>query len=87
MIVMTREVAQELLNNITSKGLYTVVVFFRSPITDKVEERHMYADANAEVWAVADTWKATYDKLGFNYIIYVNNSIEYSNNFHGFEFD
>lgn len=64
-----------------------MIVFYRSPITNTVEERHIYADANSEVWAIADLWKKNYKDLGFDFLIYVNKSIEYSNDYYAFEFD
>lgn len=84
---MKRTEALQILENVTSKGLYSVIVFYKSPITNTVEERHIYADASSEVWMIADTWKEKYTKLGFDFMIYVNNSLEYSNNIYTFEFD
>lgn len=84
---MTKIKANEILENVTSKGLFSVIVFYRSPITNTVEERHIYADANSEVWAIADLWKKNYKDLGFDFLIYVNKSIEYSNDYYAFEFD
>ena len=33
---------------VESKGLFTSIIYFLSPITGEVEERHIYADDNAE---------------------------------------
>ena len=35
-------------NNVESKGLFTSKIYFLSPITNEIEERHIYADDNAE---------------------------------------
>ena len=34
--------------SIESKGLFTSIIYFLSPITGEIEERHIYADANVE---------------------------------------
>lgn len=50
---MSREDAKKLLEAVTSKGLFTAIVFYKSPITEQPEERHIYADDNSECinWA------------------------------------
>lgn len=48
MILSTLKEIQEHKNYIESKGLFTSIIYFLSPITGEVEERHIYADDNAE---------------------------------------
>lgn len=45
---MNKEEIKTLIENINSKGLYTALIVFLSPVSDKIEERHIYADANME---------------------------------------
>jgi hypothetical protein len=48
MTLSTIKEVQEHKNSIESKGLFTSIIYFLSPITGEVEERHVYADDNAE---------------------------------------
>lgn len=35
-------------NSVESKRLFSSIIYFLSPVTGEVEERHIYADDNAE---------------------------------------
>ena len=48
MILRTLEEIKKHKASIESKSLFSSVLYFLSPITGEVEERHMYADDNAE---------------------------------------
>ncbi len=48
MIFTTLEEIQAHKKSVESKGLFTSIIYFLSPITGEVEERHIYADDNAE---------------------------------------
>lgn len=48
MILKTLEEIKKHKQSIESKSLFTAIIYFLSPITGEVEERHMYADDNAE---------------------------------------
>ena len=48
MILTTLEEIQAHKKSVESKGLFTSIIYFLSPITGEVEERHIYSDDNAE---------------------------------------
>lgn len=48
MILKTIEEVKEHKKSVESKGLFSSIIYFLSPITGEVEERHIYADDNAE---------------------------------------
>jgi len=72
---MKRARGLEVLENVSHKGLYSVLIFYKSPITNEIEERHMYADANAECIQIAEKWLAEYCNLDIPCIIYLNGGI------------
>ena len=48
MILKTLEEIKAHKKSVESKGLFSSIIYFLSPITGEVEERHIYADDNAE---------------------------------------
>ena len=64
---------------ITSKGLQTAVIYFKSPILNAVEERHIYADNIIELRAWLNDTTTLYLKNNICYIAYINNHIEQTN--------
>lgn len=60
---------------VTSKGLHTAIIYFYSPISEQVEERHIYADEYMECVEWLATVTARYQKNGFSFITYFNNQL------------
>jgi len=75
---MTREQAEVILSNVSSKGLFSAIVFYYSPITEAVEERHIYADDNCECIIWADARLQKFKEYNMPCIVYVNNSVHQS---------
>ena len=48
MVLKTLKEVQEHKKSVESKVLFSSIIYFLSPITGEVEERHIYADDNAE---------------------------------------
>lgn len=61
---------------IISKGLQTAIVYFKSPILNGIEERHIYADSITELRAWLYETCDFCDKHNICYISYLNGSIE-----------
>lgn len=76
---MTRKQIVELMDNIFSKGLNAALVVYRSPITDTLEERHIYADDYREVLMWAEEKNELYlNDYKLDFAIWINNSIRFS---------
>lgn len=60
---------------ITSKGLFTSIIYFLSPITGEVEERHIYADDNAECAAWLEEQHKFYTDKKIKHYAYNNGYI------------
>ena len=67
---MTKDEIKSTLDTITSKGLLTGLIFYVSPLTGEIEERHIYADSQLEVEFWAGRMMDTYADAP--YMIYVN---------------
>ena len=72
---MSREDAKKLLEAVTSKGLFTAVAFYKSPITEQVEERHIYADDNSECINWANYRLESCKNYNVPCVIYLNNEM------------
>lgn len=70
---------QENKNRITSKGLQTAIIYFKSPILDAIEERHIYADDVIELSAWLRETCAFYKEQNICFISYINDSIQITN--------
>ena len=70
---------QEHKDRITSKGLQTAVIYFKSPILNTIEERHIYADDITELNMWLCETCAFYKENNICFISYINNSIQITN--------
>ena len=69
------------LEEINSKGLQSAVLVFYSPLSETVEERHIYADSFNEVFEWADSLNNKYMNSSIPaFIIYINNELRYHKN-------
>jgi hypothetical protein len=69
------------LEEINSKGLQSAVLIFYSPLSETVEERHIYADNFNEVFEWADSLNNKYMNSSIPaFIIYINNELRYHKN-------
>lgn len=78
---MTRKELLAAQGNIFSKDLYAAMVIYRSPVTGKLEERHVYADANSEVILWLDDATKFYKEHNISFVSYLNNRIRDEFNF------
>ena len=46
---MTKNECLNKLEEVSSQGLLSAIIFFRSPLSDMVEERHIWANSNSEL--------------------------------------
>lgn len=60
--------------SIESKSLFTSIIYFLSPITGELEERHIYADDNAECIAWLEENSKFYTEKKIKHYGY-NNSV------------
>lgn len=67
------------LDTLKKKDLQFAVIYFISPITNKVEERHIYADDIVELYAWSRDLAEFYTSLTVDFIGYINDTLEYSN--------
>ena len=58
--------------SVESKRLFTSIIYFLSPITGEVEERHIYADDNAECVAWLEENHKFYTEKGIKHYGYNN---------------
>lgn len=56
--------------SVESKGLFTSIIYFLSPITGEVEERHIYADDNAEALSWLNHCHLFYKEKEIKYCAY-----------------
>lgn len=70
---------QEHKDKITSKGLQTAIVYFKSPILNAIEERHIYADDITELNVWLRETCAFYKEHNICFISYINDSIQVTN--------
>lgn len=69
------------LEDINSKGLQSAVLVFYSPLSETIEERHIYADNFNEVFEWADSLNNKYINSSIPaFIIYINNELRYHKN-------
>ena len=69
------------LEEINNKGLQSAVLLFYSPLSETVEERHIYADNFNEVFEWADSLNNKYMNSSIPaFIIYINNELRYHKN-------
>ena len=66
-------------DKITSKGLHTAIIYFRSPIDGEIIERHIYADDYMEVSKWLDNITTKYREANFTFITYLDNHIQEMN--------
>ena len=72
---MTREECKYLLDTLRNSGKYTAILFFKSQITNGVEERHIYADNNAEVCLWLEAVISSYKLANISYATYLNGEL------------
>ena len=69
------------LEEINNKGLQSAVLVFYSPLSETIEERHIYADNFNEVFEWADSLNNKYMNSSIPaFIIYINNELRYHKN-------
>jgi len=69
------------LEEINNNGLQSAVLVFYSPLSETVEERHIYADNFNEVFEWADSLNNKYMNSNIPaFIIYINNELRYHKN-------
>ena len=76
---MTRKEVLELFEMVFGRGLHAAVIVFRSSLTDKLEERHIYADDFMEIDLWVTEISKHYSSLNVPFVIWVNNHIEIAN--------
>lgn len=64
-----------------SIGAHTAVVFFYSPLSECIEERHMWASDYNECVTWLRQCKDTYSGLYFSYVTYLDNDIDATTGF------
>lgn len=79
MILSTLKEVQEHKNSVESKGLFTSIIYFLSPITGEVEERHIYADDNTECVGWLEENHKFYTEMNIKHYGYNNGALT-----HGF---
>lgn len=70
---MNKEQCLEKLDEITSIGLLSAVVFFKSPFG--VEERHIWSNTNSELIGWLSTTIGNYKKQNMPYVAYLNRGL------------
>lgn len=76
---MTRAEAIKKLEEVSSKGLHSCIIIYYSPLSEIVEERHIYADSLCEILNWAEGLSETYDNSSIPaYIIYIDNEMRFS---------
>ena len=70
---------QEHKDRITSKCLQTAIIYFKSPILNAIEERHIYADDITELNIWLRETCAFYKEQNICFISYINDSIQVVN--------
>ena len=73
---MTRKEIVIKMEEVFSKGLQAAMIVFRSPLTNSLEERHIYADSCMEVMVWATAEEKYYREKDIPFGIWVNNHIE-----------
>lgn len=69
------------LEEINNKGLQSAVLVFYSPLSETIEERHIYADSFNEVFEWAYNLNNKYMNSNIPaFIIYINNELRYNKN-------
>ena len=77
---MNRSQAKEFLEFVTSRGLFSSVIFFISPVTELVEKRHIYSGDEIEVIMWTNEQCQKYDNANISYVAYINGKTENHNN-------
>ena len=72
---MDRAQAKETLQAVSSKGLFSAIIFFECVVTGDADERHMYADDNCECINWLGTQIPNYEKYNRPYIAYLNGKL------------
>lgn len=72
---MTRKELVDILNKVFGKGLHAAMIVFRSPLDDKLQERHIYADEYFEANLWAKNMEDQYRRLGVDFGVWVNNHL------------
>ncbi len=78
-MITSAEEMQIHLDSLKKKNLQFAVIYFISPITNKVEERHIYADDIVELYTWSRDLAEFYTSLTVDFIVYVNDTLEYRN--------
>lgn len=73
---MTRTEMINFLDKVSSKGIQSAILFFRSPLTGRFEERHIYADDRVELELWARAMEKEYLSKSIPFGIWINNHIE-----------
>ena len=73
---MNKDEIKALIKNINSKGLYTAIIILLSPVSDQIEERHIYADSNMECIHWCETTMEALKAYDIPCISYINGKID-----------
>ena len=68
---MNREDCKALLDKLSKDKHMSFVIFFRSPLTDEVEERHVFADVEWEGRIWVDIVTKIYKENNIPYAVYM----------------
>ena len=76
---MTRQDAIDIINKVAKhEDLCSAICFWWSPLSNTVEEVHIYADAYSEVLFWAEAKRDLYKGMGLPFIIYVNGEAKFT---------
>ena len=78
---MTREQTIKLLEQMKECRFNNALIFYYSPVSESVEERHIYADSYAEVSQWADERTREYNGLNFDFAVYINGGLQFANGY------
>lgn len=56
-------------------GLYSAIIFWKSPLSNRIEERHIYADIDYECRLWLERMTEFYRKSGIAYAAYINGGL------------
>lgn len=78
---MTREQAIKLLEQMKECRFNNALIFYYSPVSEIVEERHIYADDYAEIHKWANERAKEYCELNFDFALYVNGGLQFASGY------
>jgi hypothetical protein len=78
---MTRKELVKTLEAVFNFARFAGMLVFRSPLDNRLDERHIYADTNFEVCNWLDYVIDFYEKNNIPFVAYLNNTIYKEHNF------